>query len=124
MSERMIVLKECKECPFNFYNGSDYPDIAEDGHVIDNSCGLFEKEVKETPYEGFPDWCPLDLAPKKYKVDYGDGDFEYFYAKDETDKYLLAFGLATEHYWFETREQIGMWMEEESIKVEECEWEE
>lgn len=55
--------------------------------------------------------------PKKYIIEYGDGDEEEFYVLDEQQKFLFAYALATEHYWFYDRNEISEMFDKETIKV-------
>jgi hypothetical protein len=64
-------------------------------------------------------WSELEPAPMRYTIEYGDGDEEWFYAKDEFQKDLLAFALATEHYWFYDRKEISDMFEKGTISVRE-----
>lgn len=55
--------------------------------------------------------------PKKYTIEYGDGDFEEFYALDEQQKFIFSFALATEHYWFYDRQEISDMFDNNTIVV-------
>ncbi len=55
--------------------------------------------------------------PNKYTINYGDGDFEEFYALDEQQVFLFSYALATEHYWFYDRKEIEDMFENKTIQV-------
>lgn len=84
--------------------------IFEDG----KSYGLVDDSPMDPIYVRKDDTEPL---PKKYTIEFGDGDEEEFYAIDEQQKFLFSLALASEHYWFYDKEEISEMFDNETIKV-------
>lgn len=78
------------------------------------SYGLVDDSPMDPIYVRKEDTEPL---PKKYTIEFGDGDEEEFYAIDEQQKFLFSFVLAQEHYWFYDKEEISDMFDNETIKV-------
>ena len=56
----MEMPKDCRICPFEGYE----PDIGRTRCIV--TCGLLAEHYKLIPFDGRPDWCPIQEIPTKH----------------------------------------------------------